>query len=196
MKKILFLMLLLLLSLFTSSWSCHGPGPQEQRMYVMNSDSELKSGEIGLHTGMHLPEHRVNDFYTTLKIIFENSLNFGDSFYSIIITCNDKENGYAYFSLRAGMFIPVIENSNFDATITNTTDKNYYMIHIETKEHEAKTSGKIYFRKLESDKASIAVMVEIKNDEGVYEYLTDLKFEGVQTHPHIGLEEPLPDFLK
>lgn len=198
MKKIISF---IILSLFFILSCQNGLPENEGRMYVMHSTDNYIGGSLEIYTYFELSENRVNNFYDTLKIIFENSSNFGDIDYSFKLSF-ETENHYMFLFSSDEYSLDVIENNNFDDSITDSKNLNYYMMSVELTAHIPPTENteqcNLHLRKLEpvNNKQTIAVMVEQKRSSGTYEYLADFVLEGIEILPHFGSAQATPDFLK
>lgn len=197
MKKIICLLVLFVII------SCqNGLPPENGEIYLMDITSDIIGGRLELHASFELPDNRIDNFYDTLKVIFENSSNFGDINYSLNIFFETKSSNRLFLVSRNGDYLNVIENENFDASITDSKNKDYYMMnvlldsYVDTIEEREKRQLHLRELKTENNKQTIAVMVEQKNSSDTYEYLTDFVLEGVYMYGSLYIKQSLPNFLK
>ena len=203
MKKMICLIVVLLFFVVSCQY---GLAPEEGKIYSMNivpkDIAYAPAGILELSTFFELPESRVNNFYNTLKIIFENSNNFRDIHYSLMLFFETESDNRINLFSSDGHSLNVIENNNFDTSIIDSKNKNYYMMSVELPAYipptEKTEECNLYLRelKIENNKSAIAVMIEQKNSSNIYEYLTDFILEGMEIHPSFGNKQELPYFLE
>lgn len=207
MKKIIFIILTISILLV----SCRMPDPNGVYDYYIHStnDNLLAQAKISMITSYKLPSHRQDDFVDTMALLLEESSLLSDREIYIGIYILDDKNYKTSFvkNISPGDNDYIIKrNENFDKTIKDITDKNYYEVVFYTRSYKdpgvegsIKKNIAVHFRQ-EAYK-DIRIMLMIQDEpEGVYKYKCNVLLDGFSEMEVYGgdriIPKNVPDILK
>ena len=196
MKKIL-----LLACFFLTS--CNTIPPLDGFMHSLtNDDSESHvTGSITLITDYELPESRIQNYLSTIVLFLteqelKNNVDISFSYEKGYTTGNLEGYFYAYF--RPDTEVDVTSNDNFDNTLTDPKDINYYttVLTFDDSFLGVDTKSQIHLRQDKSSATISYMMMTKPYKTSPFEYLGHTAISKMTSSPAYGTKTPLPDILK
>ena len=195
MKKIL-----LLACFFLTS--CNTVPPLNGFMHSLTNESESDiTGRITLTTDYELPQSRIQNYLSTIVLFLteqelKNNIDISFSYQKGYTTGNLEGYFNAYFSPSTE--VEVTFNDNFDNTLTDPKDINYYttVLTFDSFFLGVDTKSQIHLRQDEGSTKISYMMMTKPYKTSPFEYLGHTAISKMTSSPAYGTKIPLPDILK
>ena len=176
--------------------SCDTAVPTNGFLYNLTNDSESHVTDyITLITAYELPQSRVQNYLSTI-VLFLTEQELKNN---VDVRFGYEKNGEGFYkSFYPSTEVEVTFNDNFDNTLIDPKDVNYYttVLTFDDSLFGVDTKSQIYLRQDKgSEKINYMIMTK-PYKTSPFEYLGHTAISKMTSRPVHGIKTPLPDILK